>query len=98
MLRIPQNLKTLKDQSKQADIDLPTGGCAMSLRVKHLETEIDVKHKSLDNILYTYRYCIRLVNIGPVAFFSDFQLTSSSGEDVEKIGKAHVALSMYKSV
>ena len=39
---------------------------------------------------------IRLVNLGPVAFFSIYKLPNSSGKDLESINHAHIVFLMYK--
>ena len=39
---------------------------------------------------------IRLVNIGPIALFSNYKLTTSSGKHLENIDYAHIVCSMYK--
>ena len=39
---------------------------------------------------------IRLVNLGPIALFSKYKLTTSSGKHLEDINHAHLASSRYK--
>ena len=39
---------------------------------------------------------IRLVNLGPIALFSDYNLTTSSGKHLEEISHAHIVSLMYK--
>ena len=41
---------------------------------------------------------IRLVNLGPIALFSNDKLTSSSGEHLEDISHAHVVSLLYKLI
>ena len=41
---------------------------------------------------------IRVVNLGPVALFSNFKLTTSSGKHLEDISHAHIISLMYKLV
>ena len=38
---------------------------------------------------------MRLVNIGPIASFKKYRLTSSSGKEIEEIDNAHVICLMY---
>ena len=40
----------------------------------------------------------RLVNLGPIALFSNFKLTTSSGKHLEDISHAHVVSLMYKLI
>ena len=39
---------------------------------------------------------IRLVNVGPIALFSKYKLTTSSGKHLEEISHAHIVSLMYK--
>ena len=39
---------------------------------------------------------IRLVNLGPVALFSNYKLTTSSGKHIEDVSHAHIVSLMYK--
>ena len=41
---------------------------------------------------------IRLVNLGPIALFSIFKLTTSSGKHLEDISHAHIVSLMYKLI
>ena len=39
---------------------------------------------------------IRLVNLGPIALFSNYKLTTSSGKHLEEISHAHIVSLWYK--
>ena len=39
---------------------------------------------------------LRLVNLGPIALFSNFELTTSSGKHLEDISHAHIVSLKYK--
>ena len=39
---------------------------------------------------------IRLINLGPIALFSNYKSTTSSGKHLENIDHAHIVCSMYK--
>ena len=54
--------------------------------------------KKDDNSRYANGNDIRLVNLGPIAFFSNFKLTSSSGKHLEDISHAHFVSLMYKLI
>ena len=41
---------------------------------------------------------MRLVNLGPVAFFRNYELTTSSGKHLEEISHAHVFSLRYKLI
>ena len=57
----------------------------------------DVLHAATGN-RYTNANDIRLINFGPVALFSKYDLTSSSGKHIESIDHAHIARLMYKLI
>ena len=54
--------------------------------------------KRADNSRYGNGNDIRLVNLGPVALFSNFKLTTSSGKHLEDISHAHLVSLMYKLI
>ena len=47
-------------------------------------------------ITYVDANDIRLVNLGPIALFSNYKLTTSSGKHLEEISHAHIVSLMYK--
>ena len=61
----------------------------------YLELNFDVLHAGTNN-RYVDGNDIRLVNMGPVALFSNFKLTSSSRKHLENIDHAHIVSLMYK--
>ena len=61
----------------------------------YLELNFDVLHAA-DNNRYVDANDIRLVNFGPIAFFSNYKLTTSSGKHLEEISHAHIVSLMYK--
>ena len=54
--------------------------------------------KKADNSRYGNGNDIRLVNLGPIALFSNFKLTTSSGKHLEDISHAHLVSLMYKLI
>ena len=52
--------------------------------------------KKADNSRYGNGNDIRLVNLGPIALFSVFKLTTSSGKHLEDISHVHIVSLMYK--
>ena len=54
--------------------------------------------KRADNSRYANGNDIRLVNLGPVALFSNLKLTTSSGKHLEDISHAHLVSLMYKLI
>ena len=54
--------------------------------------------KRADTSRYANRNDIWLINLGPVALFSDFKMTKSSGKNLEEIRHSHIASLMYKLI
>ena len=50
----------------------------------------------MDNNRYVDANDIRLVNLGPIAFISNYKLTTSSNKHLEEISHAHIVSLMYK--
>ena len=61
----------------------------------HLELNFDVLHAAIGN-KHADGDNIRLVNLGPIAFFNNHKLTTSSGKHLEEINHAHIVSLMYK--
>ena len=63
----------------------------------YLELNLDVLQAATNN-RYVDDNDIRLVNLGPIALFSNYKLTTSSGKHLEEISHAHIVSLMYKLV
>ena len=63
--------------------------------ISYLELNFDVL-QAASNSRYVDASDIRLVTLGPIAFFSNFKLTISSGKHLEEISQAHIVSLMYK--
>ena len=61
----------------------------------YLELNFVVLHAANNN-RYVDGNDIRLVNLGPIALFSNYMLTTSSGKHLENIDHAHIVSLMYK--
>ena len=61
----------------------------------YLELCFHVLHAATKN-KYVDGDDIMLVNLGPIALFSNYNLTSGSGKHLEEISHAHIVSSMYK--
>ena len=61
----------------------------------YLELNFDVLHAATNN-RYADGNDIRLVNLGPIALFSNYKLTTSSGKHLENVDHAHIVSLMYK--
>ena len=60
-----------------------------------IELKFDVLHAGTNN-RYADGNNIRLVNLGPIALFSNYKLTTCSGKHLENIDHAHIVSLMYK--
>ena len=63
----------------------------------YLESIFDVLQATIKN-RYVDANDIRLVNLGPIAIFSNHKLTTSSGKHLEEITHAHIVSLKYKSL
>ena len=61
----------------------------------YLELNFDVLHAATNN-RYADGNDMRLVNLGPLALFSNYKLTTSSGKHLENIDHAHIVSLIYK--
>ena len=61
----------------------------------YIKLDFDVL-KAATNNRYMDGNDVRLVNLGPIALFSNYKLTTSSGKHLEDISHAHVVSLMHK--
>ena len=61
----------------------------------YFDINFDVLHAATGN-RYANGNDIRVVNPGPIALFSNYKLTTSSGKHLEEINNAHIIPLMYK--
>ena len=61
----------------------------------YLEINFDVLHAVTKN-RHVDANDIRLVNLGPIALFSNYMLTTLSSKQLEEISQAHIVSLMYK--
>ena len=94
---IPAETSTIKTPNIQIYFDIPTEGSVISLVKCYLEIKFEVIKKT-DNSRYANSNDRRLVNLGPIASFSDFKLTTNSGKHIEDFSHAHIVSSMYKLI
>ena len=74
---------------------MPREGSVISLLNSYLDLSFEVIRKAV-NSRYGNGDDIRLVNLGRIVLFSNFQLPTSSGKHLEDITRAHIVSSMYK--
>ena len=91
----PAEISTINTANSQIYINIQREDSVISLLNSYIELNFDVLRA--DN---SYRYVdandIRLINLGPIAFFSNYKLTTSSSKHLEEISNAHIVSLMYK--
>ena len=93
----PAETSTINTPNSQIYINIPRDDSVISLLNSYLDLSFEVIKKD-DNSRYANGNDIRLVNLGPVALFSNFKLTTSSGKHLEDISHAHLVSLMYKLI
>ena len=91
----PAELSTINTANSQIYINIPREDSAISLLNSYLELNFDVLHAANNN-RYANADEIRLVNLGPIALFSNYKLTTSSNKHLEEISHAHIVSLIYK--
>ena len=91
----PSEISTINTPNSQIYINIPREDSVISLLNSYLELSFDVLQAATGN-RYADVNDIRLVNLGPIALFSNYKLTTSSGKHLEEISHAHIASLMYK--
>ena len=91
----PSEISTINTAISQVCIIIPREGSVISLLNSNLELSFDVIHAATNN-RYADGDNIRLVNLGAIALFSNYKLTTSSGKQLESIYHTHIVSLMYK--
>ena len=92
----PSELSLINTANSQSYINIPRGDSVISLLNSFLDLNFDVFHAANPDNRYADGDDIRLVNLGPIALFSNYKLTSSNEKPIEEINNAHIACLMYK--
>ena len=85
----PSKISTINTANSQIYIKIPGEDSVISLLNSYLDLNFDVVHAATNN-RYADGNDIRLVNLGPVALFSNYKLTTSSRKHLEDVSHAHV--------
>ena len=91
----PAEISTINTAISQIYIIIPREDSVISLLNSYLELNFDVLRDDNSN-RYVDANDIRLVNLGPIALFSNYKLTTSSGKHLEEVSHAHIVSLMYK--
>ena len=91
----PSEISTINTPNSQLYINIPGEDSVISLLNSYIEKNFDVLKAATSN-----RYAdiddIRLSNLGTIALFSNYKLTTSSGKHLENIDHAHIVFLLYK--
>ena len=93
----PAEISTINTPNSQIIINIPREDSVISLLNSYLDLNFDVLKKG-ENFGFANSNDIRLVNLGPIALFSNFKLTTSSGKHIEDISHSHIVSLMYKLI
>ena len=93
----PAETSTIHTPNSQIYINIPREHSVISLLNSYLDLNFEVIKKA-DNSRYGNDNDIKLVNLAPIALFSNFKLTTSSGKHLEDISHAHLVSLMYKLI
>ena len=85
----PTEVSTKNIPNSQIYINIPREDSVFSLLNSYLDPNFEVI-KRTDNSRYANANDIRLVSLGPIALFSNFKLTTSSGKHLEDISHSHI--------
>ena len=85
----PAEINTINTADSQLYIKITREGSVISLLNSYLDLNFDVLHAITGN-RYAHDNDIRLVNLDPIALFSSFKFTTSSGKNLEDISHAHI--------
>ena len=91
----PAETSTINTPNSQLYINMPREDSVFSLLNNYLDLYFEV-FKKADNSRYGNCDDKRLANLGPIALFSNFELTTSSGIHLEDISHAHLISLRYK--
>ena len=93
----PAETSTINTPNSQIYIHIPREDSVISLLNSFLDLKFEIIRKA-DNTRYGNGNDIRLVSLRPIALFSNYKLTKSSGKHLEDINHAHLVSLMYKLI
>ena len=91
----PSEISTINTANSQIYINIPREDSLISLLKSYIDLNFDVLNATTSN-RYVDGADIWLINLGAIALFSNFKLTTSSGKHLENIDHAHIVSLMYK--
>ena len=91
----PSDTSTINTLNSQIFINLPREDSVISLLNSYLDLNFEVIKKAV-NSRYANGSDMKLINLAPIALFSNSKLTTSPEKHLEDISHAHLASLMYK--
>ena len=85
----PSEISTINTANYQININIPKEDSVISLLNTYLDLNFDVLHPATNN-RNADGDKIKLVNLGPIALFSSYNLPTSSGKHLEKVDHVHI--------
>ena len=92
----PPSLNLVNGESIQMFNDIPREESAISLKDSYLELDFNVTNRAGAQARYADGDHIISVNLGSIALFNKYRLTSSDGKEIKEIDNAHVICLMHK--
>ena len=68
------------------------------MKDSYLELDFSITHRAGAHARYADGDHIRLVKLGPIIFFNNYRITTSSGKEIEETDNGHVICLMYKLI
>ena len=93
----PAETSTINTPISQSYFNIPREDSVFSLLNSYLDLNFEIIKKA-DDSRYGNGNDIKLVNLGPIALYSNFKLTTSLGKLLEDISHAHIVSLMYKLI
>ena len=84
-----QRCRGIEHPNSQMSINIPREVSVICFLINYLELDLQVIEKA-DNSRYAKDVVERLVNLGPIALLSNFELTTSSGKHSEEVNHTHL--------
>ena len=91
----PSGVSTINTTNSQIYMNIPREDSVISLLNSFIEINFDVLKAATSN-RYADADDIRLFNLGPIALFSNYKLTTSSGKHLKNIDHSHIVSLMYR--
>ena len=91
----PAQISTINTANSQINIIILREDSVFSLLKSYLELNFEVLQAATNN-RYVDANDIRLANLGPIALFSNYKLTTLSSKHLEEISHAHIVSLRYK--